>query len=65
MGGQLNMISIEYHSRTKHNYMKEQVASNATIIDDDITMEAISVYEMLNVKFQSDDQLHNYIIFIN
>ena len=46
IGGQSNMISVAYLSCAMHYYMKEQASANATIIDDDITMGAISVYEM-------------------
>ena len=63
MGRQSNMISIAYYSHTMHNYMKEQVAANAT--NDDVTMEAVLVYEMQNIKFLSDDLLHNYTLFID
>ena len=43
---QSNMISITYHSCDMHIYMKEKIAKNALIVDDDVSMEAILVYKV-------------------
>ena len=46
LSGQSNMISIAYHSRGMYNYMREKISINASIVDDDDNMEAISVYKI-------------------
>ena len=63
MGGHSNMISIVYHGHNMHNYMKKEASATAMIMDDDVTIEAIQVYEMQNVKILSDNRLHNYIYY--
>ena len=43
---QTDMISIANHSLDMHNYMKEKIATDTLIINDDVNMEVISVYKV-------------------